>query len=190
MHVAALPRDERTTVDGIPVTTPPRTILDLAAAVPARMLERAVSQMEVLGLRDRLSLADVLERHPGRRGSAALRRLVGEPEAGGVTVNTMEDRFLVLLEEHRLPRPRVNADLHLGDRFVRPDFMWVEQRLIVETDGWASHGTRRGFEGDHERDRRLVAEGWRVMRVTWRQLLDQPAEVAADIRLALDLARG
>jgi len=88
-----------------------------------------------------------------------------------------------------LPRPRFNATLPLRGRLLRPDCMWPEQRLLVELDGRAAHGTERAFESDRERDRVLLAEGWRSARVTWRQLRDEPEAVAADLRDSLAGAR-
>jgi very-short-patch-repair endonuclease len=68
------------------------------------------------------------------------------------------------------------------------DFLWPEQRLIVETDGFGAHGTRRAFERDRQRDARLQAAGYRVLRFTWRQLLDEPEVVAARLAAALALS--
>jgi very-short-patch-repair endonuclease len=186
IHRASLPDDERTVVDGIPVTTPPRTILDLAAAVSRRQLERALNEVEVRGLTDRLSIPDLLARYPRRRGSVALRALLDDDAVThGITRNDLEERFVALLDSHRLPRPRFNADLAVCGRFFSVDCLWVNERLIVELDGRAVHGTRRAFEADRERDRLLLVDGWRVMRVTWRQLRDDKARIAADLRTAL-----
>lgn len=179
---SCLPPDERTVADGIPVTSVPRTVLDLAAVVPERRLERALNEVEVRGLRDRLSVPGLLERHPGRRGAAALRRLLAESDRqNGVTASKLEDEFLALVDRHGFPRPRLNADLRVGEVFLRPDCLWPEQRLIVELDGRAVHRTPMAFERDRERDRTLVADGWRVVRVTWRQLYEEPGRVAGDL---------
>lgn len=173
-------------VDGIPATTVPRTILDLAAVAPRRQVERALNEVEVQGLTDRLSIPDLLERYPRRRGSAVLRALLEEKaNLHGVTKSELEERFVALLVRHRLPRPRFNADLSAGGRFFSVDCLWAGQRLIAELDGRAVHGTRRAFEADRERDRILMGDGWRVMRITWRQLRDQGPAVAADVRKAL-----
>lgn len=183
---SAVPLDEADRLDGIPVTTVPRTVLDLAAVVPKRRLERALNEVEVQGLTDRLSIPDLLERYPRRRGSAVLRSLLGEGAAArGVTRNDFEERFAALVDSHDLPRPRFNADLAIGGRFFEVDCLWANERLIVELDGGAVHGTARAFESDRERDRLLLVEGWRVMRVTWRQLCDQGAAIASDVRKAL-----
>lgn len=173
-------------VDGIPVTTVPRTILDLAAVVSRRQLERAFDEVEVKGLTDRLSIPDLLARYPRRRGSAVLRALLDDDAVMcGITKNELEERFVALLDSHGLPRPRFNADVAVNGRFFSADGLWQQERLIVELDGRAVHGTRQAFEADRERDRLLLADGWRVMRVTWRQLRDDETRIAADLRTAL-----
>ena len=185
-HTSAVPVDERGEVDGIPVTSMPRTLFDLAAVASRRQLERAMSEAEVLGLTDRLSLPDLLERYPRRRGSALLRRLLEDGEMlRGVTRSELEERFVSFVDERGLPRPRLNADIAVGGRFFCADCLWATQRLIGELDGRASHGTRRAFERDRERDRLLLADGWRVVHVTWLQLRDEPAALAADLRRIL-----
>jgi very-short-patch-repair endonuclease len=173
-------------VAGIPVTTVPRTIFDLAAVASRREVERALHEMETLRLTDSLSIQDLLKRYPGRRGSAILRVLLKDvtPTAGS-TKNDFEELFVSLLDSHDLPRPRFNADVAVAGRFFSVDCLWPNERLIVELDGRAVHGTRQAFEADRERDRRLMIDGWRVMRVTWRQLRDQEAAIADDLRAAL-----
>jgi very-short-patch-repair endonuclease len=185
-HRGRLGDDEVTIVNRLPVTTVPRTILDLAGVVPRRRLELALNEMEVRRMRDRLSIPDLLERYPRRRGTAALRALLRE-EAGtrGVTRSELEERFLATLEHHDLPRPRLNVDLVVYGRNFTADCLWVEQRLIVELDGRAAHDTARAFERDRERDRLLLADGWRVIRLTWRQLRDDEAGVVANLTTPL-----
>ena len=101
--------------------------------------------------------------------------LADDGAARGITRNDFEELFAALVDAHGLPRPRLNADLEVRGRFFEVDCLWRAQRLVVELDGRAVHGTRRAFEADRERDRMLVAEGWRTMRVTWRQLRENPA---------------
>jgi very-short-patch-repair endonuclease len=185
-----LPDDERTVVEGIPVTTVPRTVLDLAAVASRRQVERALNEVEVQGLTDRLSIPDLLARYPRRRGTAVLRALLEDDESvRGITRNDLEERFAALIDSYGLPRPRFNADVAVNGRFFSADGLWRQQRLIVELDGQAVHGTRRAFEVDRERDRILMSDGWRVMRITWRQLRDQAPAVAADLSKALAAAR-
>lgn len=186
-HVSTLPADEVTTSRGIPVTTVPRTLLDLAAVTTIDHVERALRESERLRLHDALSLEDLLERHPGRRGARSirecLRRLRDLPD--GVTREELEARFVLFLDRHGFPRPRLNAWIDLGLRRYRADCLWAAQKVVVELDGYASHGTRGGFENDRERDRRLAAAGYRCVRVTWRQLHEASAEIAVDLRALL-----
>jgi very-short-patch-repair endonuclease len=162
--------------------------LDFAVLAPRRQVERVLNEVEVRRLTDRLSIPDLLGRYPRRRGTAVLRDLLGEgAKAGGVTRNDFEELFVPLLDSHGLPRPRFNADVFVAGRFVCVDCLWQRERLIVELDGRATHGTRQAFENDRERDRRLMADGWRVIRVTWRQLRNQAPSIAADLRKALVL---
>jgi very-short-patch-repair endonuclease len=189
-HISALPDDERAVVAGIPVTSVPRTILDFAATEPEREVERVLNEAEVRGLTDPLSVPDLLERYPRRRGSAVLRRLLAdEVQAAGITRSALEEGFVALLDAHGLPRPRFNADLAVAGRFISVDCLWPEERLIVELDGRATHGTAKAFESDRERDRILLVDGWRVVRVTWRQLRDREAAIAVDLRSALAQGR-
>jgi very-short-patch-repair endonuclease len=184
-HEIALREDECLIEDGIPVTSPFRTIFDLAAVVGKRELERAWHEAEVRGLRDRVSLPMLLERYPGRRGARNLRALLESPEPVGWTRNDFEEAFLALLDASGLPRPRMNADLALRGRFFEIDAVWEQQRIAVELDSRGVHGTKKRFESDRQRDRILLAEGWRTMRVTWRQLQEEPEAIAADLSLAL-----
>lgn len=167
------------------MTSVSRTLFDLAAVLVRRQLERAMSEAEVRQLTDRLSLSDLMDRYPRRRGSANLRALLAAKTPGGITRNEFEERFVALLDAQGLPRPRLNATLALRGRFFEVDCLWRKQRLIVELDGRAVHRTDQAFESDRQRDRVLLAEGWRFTRVTWRQLRDEPSAVAADLRAAL-----
>jgi very-short-patch-repair endonuclease len=173
-------------VEGIPATSVPRTLLDLAAISPGRQLEKAFNEVEVRGLTDKLSIPDLLRRYPRRQGTAALRALLRDDERPrGRTRGRLEDRFLALLAQTDLPRPRLNAHLFVRGRFFEVDCLWTEQRVIAELDGGAAHRTRRAFEEDRERDRLLLTDGWRVIRITWRQLDDRGPAVVADLRKVL-----
>jgi very-short-patch-repair endonuclease/predicted transcriptional regulator of viral defense system len=186
IHRGNLPADETCILEGIPSTSMPRTILDLAAVVSTRQLEQAINEAEVRGLTDRLSVPDLLERYPRRPGSAALRALLQDGSAArGIARSELEALFMAILDRTDLPRPRLNADLAVRGRFFEADCLWAEQRLIVELDGRAVHGTDRAFEKDRERDRLLLVEGWRVARITWRQLRDDEQGVIADLRRLL-----
>jgi len=188
-HRAALPGDEREVVEGIPVTSLARTLFDLASTLSRRELERAFHEAEVRQLTGKLSVPRLLRRYPRHRGSRALRGILAAKRPEGISRNDFEERFLALLDAHGLPRPRMNAAVHLRGRFFEIDCLWDDDRLAVELDGGAVHRTRSAFHGDRERDRILVAEGYRTARVTWDQLRDEPEEIVADLRLALAARR-
>jgi very-short-patch-repair endonuclease len=180
----ALPPDEVTTEASIPVTVPARTLLDLAAVVPAHHLRRAVERAEQAEVFDLVAVRAVLDRHPGRAGSRALEGLLADMHAHGVTTSRsdLESAMLQLCLDHGLPRPQVNR--HDGTR--ESDFRWPAHRLTVEVDSWTFHGrTRRAFDGDRARDRALLLEGWRVARFTDRQILGDPIAVVAEIAALL-----
>jgi very-short-patch-repair endonuclease len=185
VHEGAVAADERQVVDGIPVTSLFRTVFDLAAVLDRRGLERVLHEAEVRGLRDQVSLPVLLERYPGRRGTRNLRELLESSEPVGITRNDFEEALVALVDMHGLLRPRMNADLAVRGRFFEIDALWEEQRLALELDSRGVHGTKKRFESDRQRDRILIAEGWKTMRVTWRQLQEEPEAIAADLKLAL-----
>jgi len=186
LHVGLVPPDERTMRDGIPVTTVPRTLLDLAAVLRPDQLERAIEQAEVLRLTDPLSLPVVLQRYPGRRGTATLRRLLAGAQLGAtVTRSTLEERFLAFVADTGLPRPEVNAWLRLDGEWIEVDCLWRAERVALELDGHRVHGTRAAFERDRSRDRRLHVEGWTPVRITWRQLARDASGLESDLRALL-----
>jgi len=171
--------------DGIPVTSPFRTIFDLAAVAPMRELERVFHEAEVREVTDRVSLPMLLERYPGRRGSRNLQALLESRLPAGITRNDFEEAFLALVDRTGARRPRMNAPLGIRGRFFEIDALWERERVAVELDSRSVHGTHKKFESDRLRDRVLVAEGWKTMRVTWRQLKEEPHEVAEDLKQAL-----
>lgn len=182
---ADLAADEVDEIDGIPVTSPFRTMIDLAAVLEPRQLERAWNELKVRGRTDRVPISEMLARHKGKRGTVALRDLLGSTKPEGVTRNEFEEAFVALLDAHGLPRPRLNATLSLRGKFYEIDCLWDSQRLALELDSREVHATPRSFEADRRRDRVLLAEGYRTSRVTWRQLRDEPEEIVADLRSSL-----
>jgi hypothetical protein len=189
-HHASLPPDETGRVLGIPVTSAPRTLFDLASLLSGHQLERAFNEAEVQRLVDRLSLPELIARYPRHRGLASLRGLLDAKTPRGITRSRLEERFVAFLDTNGLPRPHLNAGLTLRGRFFEVDCLWRARRLVVELDGRGFHDTGRAFEMDRERDRILLAEGWRVTRVTWRQLDEETASVAADLREMLRFEAG
>lgn len=182
---ASLPTDETGEIRGIPTTSLSRTLFDLAAVLPRRGVERAFNEAEVGRLTDRLSVPDLLERYPRRRGSARLRAVLASKAPADITRNDFEELFVAFLETHGLPRPGFNVTLPMRGRLLEADCLWREERLVAELDSRAVHDTERAFESDRRRDRILLVEGWRSTRVTWRQLHSEPGVVAADLRQLL-----
>jgi very-short-patch-repair endonuclease len=144
---------------GIPVTTPARTISDLRRTAPPEQLRRVLRQADVLGLP------------------------VGPDSTRDGTRSELEHLFLTLCRRHRLPMPEVNV--RVGGLLV--DFAWLDRHLIVETDGYRFHRGRTAFEDDRARDLRLRALGHEVIRLSYRQVLDQPTQVATVLSKALSL---
>jgi len=173
---------ETTTHDRIPVTTPARTILDLAATVTASRLEHLLDQAEIRELTDYPSLAAIARAHPGHHGAEKLTRTLRRYYAGEqLTRSDLEILFKDLCRSHGLPTPHV--DQPVQGKHV--DFLFAAQRLIVETDSWRYHKTRRAFEDDRARDVLTTTAGYRTLRFTDRQLTTKPHHVASAIAAAL-----
>jgi very-short-patch-repair endonuclease len=168
--------------EGIPVTSPARTLLDLASALPDRALRRAVRQAQSLHRVNLIQLAEVLTRLGARRGVRKLAKIVATDPAP--TRSELEDVVLDLILRGGLAHPRVNAPLVLGGRRVVPDFRWPEQHLIVEADGAAWHESKLAREDDAERQALCEAHGERVLRVTWHQAIARPSQTVSRIRAA------
>jgi very-short-patch-repair endonuclease len=188
-HVSSVPPDERTVREGIPVTSVPRTVLDLAATESDDVVDSILAEVEFQEHRDRLSLPDLLERYPARRGvrkvRGALRRLEEGPP--GRRRSKLEERFVPFLRRHRLPLPRLNDWIIFGTNRFQVDCHWPDARLIVELDSWKAHGTRSSFQSDRRRDRLLHAIGYTVIHLTWAQLDAEPQEIATNLRIFLKL---
>jgi very-short-patch-repair endonuclease len=177
--------DEITKVRGIPLTGPSRTLLDLGQVLTDDELERALREAERLQLTDTVSVVDLLERYPRRRGSAAIRRLTAVRELyKGVTRSELEERFRQFLRTHEIPDPEWNVRLELDQASLEVDCLWREERLVVELDGYGYHAGLDAFERDRLRDRLLQLAGLTPIRITWRALRDD-ARLAPDLRAIL-----
>jgi predicted transcriptional regulator of viral defense system len=178
-HSTTLDAKDITTVDGIPVTTVARTLVDLADVVPKDSLAKALREAEHLRLVDVNDLYDAMDRtrHRTGPGHARLTTLLEEHRRRGtqLTRSELEDRFLALCERHRLPRPRTN--FHVESMEV--DACWPAHRLAVELDGWACHKDRQAFQRDRTKANELTRAGWRVLRFTHDDVVRRPAETAA-----------
>jgi very-short-patch-repair endonuclease len=189
LHQMRLGPDEVTRYRGIPVTTPVRTLLDLATVLTRQQLERAATEAEIRRLGSSHSLEALIARYPTRAGSRAIRTLLAERSIGrDITKHELELRFLALLDAENLPRPRINARVDVPRQPV-VDCLWQDRRVIAELDGFATHGTRTAFETDRARDRTLQVAGYRVIRITWRQLTSDAPTLAAEVRALLDRDR-
>jgi very-short-patch-repair endonuclease len=178
---------ERTVHRAIPVTTVARTLLDLGS-VDADRVPKALEQADVLRLLDVGELQRLVDRHPRRPGTRAIRSaLATMVDWGGITRSELEQRFRALVKDSGLPAPAMNRVIDLGSLVIEADAVWHDARLIVELDGFAYHRTAAAFERDRQRDRAAVAAGWRVIRITWRQLADDPEGVVRDVSRALSL---
>ncbi len=181
-RVATLTAEEATIKDAIPVTTPARTILDLAAILQAAHLENVLNRMEFLRLADYPALAALARAHPGHRGAHKLLETLGRYDAeANLARSDLEILFRQICKDHGLPEPAVNTTVE--GREV--DFLFRAERLIVEADSWRYHRTRRAFEDDRARDVLTTRAGYRTLRFTDRQLTDAPRSVAAAIRATL-----
>jgi hypothetical protein len=179
--------------NGIPCTTVARTMLDLAQVISRRALERALDQAEILDLLDLAALDDQIERNKARPAAKRLQAVLDEHYIGSTpTWSELEEALLAACRRAGLPTPEVNALIDPGDAdpvAIRVDFVWRDQRVIVETDGHETHRTRRAFEEDRVRDQRLIVAGWTVIRITWRQLTQRPSEVTDRIARLLSRER-
>lgn len=171
VHLISTPKVRKTgTIDGIPCTSPARTLVDLAGTVGNRTLR---SCFERAAARRMLEL-DAIEASitPGRRGMPNLRALVKEwrPALAASTQpllkSPLEAMVLPLLAARGLPLPRCNAPVELVEGRIEVDFLWAEQRFVLEADSRDFHGTEVAFERDRWRDRELMRVGHSSLRVT------------------------
>jgi very-short-patch-repair endonuclease len=173
---------DRTLYDVIPVTTVARTLFDLAEVMDATRLERAFERAERLQLLDLAAVEDVCRRSHGRRALRPVRTLLPSLRPAPATRSDLERDFLDLCRDHGLPEPEVNA---IVEGF-EVDAVWRAHRLVVELDSFEYHRSRAAFEQDRARDTALQLAGYRVMRITWRRLRDEPATVAQEVGTMLD----
>jgi very-short-patch-repair endonuclease len=177
-RLRALPPNERTRRDRIPITTVPRTLLDLAATGNTKQLQRAVNEAERRDLLKERAIRETLERHRGRAGVKALRAVIaGVNPQSRRSRSDLEIAFLQLCRRYGLPTPEVNPEVE----GYEVDMHWPGTKLIVELDTWDYHGTTIAFESDRRRDADLASKGYTVIRVTGAWMDADPANVAATI---------
>jgi len=171
-----------TQIDGIPVTSLARTLLDLAEVVPVDHLAKCIEEAERKRVYNQKAVEDLIQRSPGRRGLKPLTAILADAVlVDPATRKEFERRFQKFLREYRLPRPKRNT---LVEGY-EVDNVWLKDKLIAELDGFDSHGTRRAFEEDRVRDEKLKLAEYDVIRVTWRRLHTDPEDLANTLRRLL-----
>jgi very-short-patch-repair endonuclease len=181
-HRARLHALDALVIDGLRVTTPSRTIVDLATRLEGRALRDAVERAQDLRRFDPHDIRDTLARAPRRPGTRRLEDLITvmAPDKDNARSH-LERMFLALTRKARLPKPASNLEIAGRSR----DFAWPDQRLVVETDGYRYHSSRQAKRSDNRRDRQLTAQGWRPVRFTYEEIAFEPAEVAKELVVLL-----
>jgi very-short-patch-repair endonuclease len=181
-RVRALDARDITTRENLRITTPARAMIDFAAQASTSELSDAFGEARAKRLLTDAKLSAALKRAPQNHpGAAVVRAMLRE---GGTYDRSKAERLMrSLCRRAELPQPVTNTMLH--GHLV--DFLWPDQRLIVEVDGYGTHGNRQAFESDRRRDQIHIAAGYVVVRITWSQLQDEPVAVA--VRIAQALAR-
>lgn len=180
-RTSSLPESEATRREGIPVTSLPRTLLDLAEAVERRDLERALDEAQFLRCLDLRAVRGVIAAHIGRTGAKRLARALDEHVVGTTHTNDgLEERFFALCRSAGIPDPLVKQTI--GPYEV--DFLWPDAKLVVETDD-RSHKRNANYENDRDRDGYLQELGYRVRRFTSKKVTDEPDEVERSLKALL-----
>jgi hypothetical protein len=184
-RIRTLERSEVRTHLGIRVTTPARTLLDIAPRFDDAALTRAVNDLRLAGHLSTRQLAEVLERTRNRPGLKRLRQIV-EGSTTAPTRSAFEDEFRKFAERFGLPSPEINA--RVSGREV--DALFRAEGVIVELDGYRYHGGHEAFERDRERDAASLDEGYETVRITWQRLSASPAREARRLERILRARRG
>jgi len=180
-HLASsLEADEHQILDGIPITTPARTVLDLAAALDLDDLEHLLAEAQGRNRSTLDQLHALIDRYPSRRGRRRLRGLLEQGDPARTRARS-ERRLLALIRRAGLPAPETNAFL-CGHEV---DFLWRRERMVVEVDGHAWHAARPARERDSLRDQELVTRGYLVLRVTWLQITGRSEALVARLGAVL-----
>jgi very-short-patch-repair endonuclease len=184
VHRCTIEADEIVRLEGIPVTSPARTLLDPSGLVRDRDLERSLAIAERTSPAVRDEVRALLRRYPGRAGTRTLRDLVASPNPPALTRSEAEDRLLALTRRAGLAAPATNVPL----AGFEVDFYWRAAKLVVEVDGFAYHGSAARFVRDRQRDSALAAAGIQVLRLSWHQIEREPDKTLVQLALALSHA--
>jgi len=180
-----LAEDEVSDLGGLPVTSPSRTIIDIASDLGRREMELVLARAEDQGRIDRASLGKMVDRYHRQPGVGLIRELFQSGEDLGLTRSEAERRCLELIRSAGLPKPHTNV-------LVGPyelDLFWPDLGIALEIDGWAYHSSRRRFEGDRRKDNWLRSRGIEVIRLTWRQITHDATTSIVQVGQALALAQ-
>lgn len=172
-------------VQGLPVTSPERTLLDIATLdwLSERQLERALDEALALRVTSTDKLTTLIAGSRGRRGRARLARLLAQRQGSTVTRSHAEERFLELIRAAGLPTPQMQAAI----AGFTVDAYWPQARFVVEIDGYQWHAVFSNFDRDRRKDRALQRLGIQVSRVTWGQMEDEAMQLIAEIATTLAL---
>ncbi len=182
IHSSSLHAEDIATVDGIPVTSVARTILDLAGVLQEEPLLHVVEEADRRETFDLRAVERVMARRPKAKGRAKLRHILADYRDAPDLRSKLERDFFALVKRAKLPPPLLNT---MVAGFL-VDVCWPQWRLVVELDGRDFHARRRAFETDRIKDATFQRHGYRILRITYKRLHEQPDAVIADI---LALAR-
>lgn len=179
--------------DGLRVTAPARTLLDLGDVISSVRLERALDDALHRRLTTLKGLRQMLARAGGRgvRGCTALRDLIDSRDPDdAISQTTFERRLGRIIRQSTLPRPSPQFDVcdETGS-IAKPDFAYPAERIAIEADSYRFHGEKAAWEDDLERRTRLTRAGWRVLHFTWHDVNHRPDYVIDQIRRTLEFAR-
>ena len=187
--VRSLPQDQVAVKDAIPCTTAARTIVDLAAVLPPRRLERVIGQAEVLKIYDRTQVEAILDASPRRASTRPLRALLGRSDLSTTLPRSrLEERFLALCDDGGLRRPELNVPYALPDGTeIVIDAFWRAAGLAVELDGGRYHASWSAQARDRRRDAQLTLAGLKPLRFTEADVTG--ANASATLALLRELVR-
>src|SRR5690242_12508998 len=174
-----------TVANHIPCTTVARTLLDLADVVDRRRHERAFDQAEIEQVLNMAAIEDQVSRNRTRAAARKTGALLAEHYPGSTpTESRLEEAFLALCRRAGIPQPELQQWINLPDGGdpIRADFLWREERIIVETDGERVHDTRQRRRSDRRKDQRLTIYGFRPVRTDPEQVFRRPGELEARLK--------
>lgn len=191
-HLVSYPgRSEWAYIHGIPCTSVARTIVDLAGIYGEEGLRETVERAATERVLDLAAIDAVLASGPKRRGAPCLRRVIDDWRPVAETAkhatfrSLFEAKLLPLVATAELPLPRFNAAVRTADRILEVDLLWEDARFVVEADSRKHHSIEVAFERDHRRARELLAAGYGLLGVTWREAETEAPAVFAVIRQEL-----